>query len=110
MAVYDRESCIRLLRDMQERLSAQGEDRLPRRSDFTEKQVVAIKAYLGPFPRALEAAGLKPPRLDERMGRTREKRIRSARARNAARRESERIAKSGTEKPMTNSESPEKDG
>lgn len=97
MAAYDRDSCLRLLREMQDRLSEQGENRHPRRSDFSEEQVVAIKAYLGPFPRALEAAGLKPPRSDERIGRTREKRIRSARARNAARREAERAVKAGKE-------------
>ncbi|MGM9680381.1 MAG: hypothetical protein ACI3XR_02630 [Eubacteriales bacterium] len=98
MAAYDRETCIRLLRDMQDRLEKQGEERYPRRSDFSEEQVVAIKAYLGPFPRALEAAGLKPPRSDERIGRTREKRIRSARARNAARREPGRAPSAGAEK------------
>lgn len=98
MAAYDRESCIRLLRDMQDRLENQGEERYPRRSDFPEDQVVAIKAHLGPFPRALEAAGLKPPRSDERTCRTREKRIRSARARNAARRESGRASSEAKEK------------
>lgn len=33
--------------------------RLPKRSDFSEPELVAIKAFLGPMPRALEAAGLK---------------------------------------------------
>lgn len=34
--------------------------RLPKRSDFSSVQVCFIKQVLGPFPRALEAAGLKP--------------------------------------------------
>ena len=65
-------------------LLAQGLDRLPRRSDFTAEEVVLIKAYLGPFPRALEAAGLKAPRTDDRIERQREKRIAAKRKRTAA--------------------------
>ena len=34
--------------------------RLPKRSDFDPEEVCFIKQKLGPFPRALEAAGLKP--------------------------------------------------
>lgn len=34
--------------------------RLPKKEDFDEKTRSRIKAYLGPWPRALEAAGLKP--------------------------------------------------
>ena len=34
---------------------------LPKRSDFTPQQVCFIKQKLGPWPRALEAAGLKEP-------------------------------------------------
>ncbi|MBQ8287784.1 MAG: hypothetical protein IJX76_03320 [Clostridia bacterium] len=33
--------------------------RLPRKDDFDEPTRSRIKAYLGPWPRALEAAGLK---------------------------------------------------
>jgi len=36
--------------------------RLPNKSDFSGEEVSAIKRVLGPWPRALEAAGLKPPR------------------------------------------------
>lgn len=36
--------------------------RLPTRADFSEPDVVFIKAHLGPWPRALEAAGLKAAR------------------------------------------------
>lgn len=36
--------------------------RLPKKEDFDEVTRSRIKAFLGPWPRALEAAGLKPPR------------------------------------------------
>lgn len=36
--------------------------RLPKKDDFDEAARSRIKAYLGPWPRALEAAGLKEPR------------------------------------------------
>ena len=36
--------------------------RLPTKKDFDNASCSRIKAYLGPWPRALEAAGLKPPR------------------------------------------------
>ena len=34
-------------------------DRLPKKDDFDEVTRSRIKAFLGPWPRALEAAGLK---------------------------------------------------
>lgn len=68
---------IRLLCEMQQRLHALGESRYPRRGDFSDEAVAQIKAHLGPWPRALEAAGLKPPRTDTRHLRTKEKRIRA---------------------------------
>ena len=36
--------------------------RLPKKDDFDEATRSRIKAFLGPWPRALEAAGLKEPR------------------------------------------------
>ncbi len=33
--------------------------RIPRKDDFDEPEKSRIKAFLGPWPRALEAAGLK---------------------------------------------------
>lgn len=54
--------CISLLQEKYRQLQAQGENRYPKRSDFTQREVVAIKAFLGPWPRALEAAGVKPPK------------------------------------------------
>lgn len=59
---YTREECAALLSAMQAQLAERGEQRYPRRSDFSDAEVVAIKALLGPWPRALELAGLKPPR------------------------------------------------
>ncbi len=34
-------------------------DRLPQKNDFDPVTLSRIKAFLGPWPRALEAAGLK---------------------------------------------------
>lgn len=36
--------------------------RLPKKDDFDEVTRARIKAFLGPWPRALEAAGLKEPK------------------------------------------------
>lgn len=36
--------------------------RTPHKDDFDEPTRARIKAFLGPWPRALEAAGLKEPR------------------------------------------------
>lgn len=36
--------------------------RLPTKKDFDDVACSRIKAYLGPWPRALEAAGLKKPK------------------------------------------------
>lgn len=57
--------------------------RYPCRADFTESEVMAIKAHLGPWPRALEAAEIKPPRADDKKQRMLEKRIRQKRMRAA---------------------------
>ena len=37
-------------------------NRLPKKEDFGEVDRSRIKAFLGPWPRALEAAGLKEPK------------------------------------------------
>ena len=83
-----KDDAIALLCTCADRLSRAGETRFPRRSDFTEREVVAIKAFLGPWPRALEAAGLKAPRADGRAEKTRERRIRAKRQRTAAKKDS----------------------
>lgn len=53
---YTRDDALFLLKSRAEELG-----RLPKRADFAEAELVAIKAFLGPMPRALEAAGLKEP-------------------------------------------------
>ena len=79
-----RDDCIGLLVAKADELQANGVTRFPKRSDFEAREVVAIKAFLGPWPRALEAAGLKEPRSDEKRLKTVEKRIRSKRRRTEA--------------------------
>ena len=85
MSKYDAAHCVALLRDKHAALLAAGIERYPRRADFSEEQVVAIKAHLGPWPRALEAAGIKPPRdaNGERAERLRQRRIRQKKQRRA---------------------------
>ncbi len=48
------ERALKLLREKADELQ-----RLPKRSDFSGEDVCFIKQKLGPWPRALEAAGLK---------------------------------------------------
>lgn len=79
-----RDTCIALLREKHHALQNSGEKRFPQRSDFSEREIVAIKAFLGPWPRALEAAEIKPPRDDGKRERELEKRIRAKRRRTAA--------------------------
>lgn len=55
---------------------AEEKGTLPTRADFSPEDVVHIKALLGPWPRALEAAGLKEPKADTRHARTVEQRRR----------------------------------
>ena len=55
---YDAEACLRLLQEKQAQLTEMGEERYPRRADFSELEVEAVKAHLGPWPRALERAGM----------------------------------------------------
>ena len=90
---YNKEDSLLLLQNKYMQLQAQGLSRYPQRSDFEDREVVAIKAFLGPWPRALEAAGVKPPREDDRAEKNKEKRIRAKRARTAALKEAERKRK-----------------
>lgn len=76
-----KQDCINLLVRKHAEL---GGERYPKRSDFAEREVVAIKAYLGPWPRALEAAGLKPARDDGKAEKNKQKHIRSKRLRTEA--------------------------
>lgn len=45
--------------------------RLPTKGDFDDAARSRIKAFLGPWPRALEAAGLKPPKVKVKKKRKR---------------------------------------
>ena len=83
---YTRDDCVMLLCSKRESLAASGVERLPQRSDFAEDEVVAIKAFLGPWPRALEAAGLKAASGVDRIEKNREKRRRADRRRREAKR------------------------
>ena len=90
---YKKEDCILLLQNKYKELQAEGLSRYPQRSDFEDREIVAIKAFLGPRPRALEAAEIKPPRDDDRPQRNKEKRIRAKQARIAALKKIEREKK-----------------
>ena len=73
-----RESTVALLAEKRDALAEAGLSRYPQRSDFSPEEVVAIKAFLGPWPRALEAAGIKPRREGEsRLQKNRERRARA---------------------------------
>lgn len=67
-----REQCIELLKEKFLEVN-----RLPKRSDFSEYQVMMIKSFFGAWPRALEIAGVKPPRNDDKLEKQRLKRIRA---------------------------------
>lgn len=85
---YKGEDCVQLLLSKRQELLEQGIDRLPQRSDFENEEVVAIKAFLGPWPRALEKAGIKQPRSADRLEKNREMRRRiRRRARKARKKE-----------------------
>ena len=90
---YKKEDCLILLQDKYRELQKQGLSRYPQRSDFEEREMVAIKAFLGPWPRALEEAGIKPPRELDRQQRNKEQRIRAKRARIQALKKSEQERK-----------------
>ncbi len=77
---YKKEDCIILLKNKYQELQKEGLSRYPRRSDFEEREVVAIKAFLGPWPRALEIAEIKPSKETDRRQRNKEQRIRAKRA------------------------------
>ncbi len=93
MAKFTRETCIDILCKKHKFLREHGDTRYPQRSDFANDEVSAIKAFLGPWPRALEAAGIKPPRQDDRIKLNREKRIRSKRRRNEMKKAQKRETK-----------------
>lgn len=66
-----RKECILLI---QQKAGELG--RFPKKSDFDDAAVSRIKSFFGPWPRALEAAGVKEPDL-KRLQKKREKRRRA---------------------------------
>ena len=80
-----RDDCIELLMSKNEITSEQG--RYPKKSDFSDKEVCAIKAYFGPWPRALEACGIKPVREDGKKEKILKKRIEAKRKRTELRKQ-----------------------
>lgn len=74
------------------RAVAAKENRLPQKSDFSVEDVNRIKGFFGPWPWALEAAGLKDSKQEQRRQKNYEKRRRSR-----ARRASEKNIQKGEE-------------
>ena len=70
MVEKDKDFYISMLRDI-----AGKEGRLPKKSDFSEYDVMRIKGLFGPWPWALEAAGLKEPKHLQKAQKNREKRL-----------------------------------
>ncbi|MDE6761703.1 MAG: hypothetical protein K2J90_13670 [Lachnospiraceae bacterium] len=81
----EREKYIMLLRKKQKETG-----RYPKKSDFSEEETAMIKSYFGPWPRALEAAGVKEPREKDKAEYKRQKRIEQKRALNARRKEQQK--------------------
>lgn len=79
---YDdkREQALRMLTEKASELG-----RLPKRGDFDPEDVCFIKQKLGPFPRALEQAGLKPVLRPPAALRSKQKRKRAAERRKLSR-------------------------
>ena len=48
-------------------------DRLPKKDDFDEVTRSRIKAFLGPWPRALEAAGLREAKTEPQKSKKRKR-------------------------------------
>lgn len=71
MEKLTKEDCILVIKQKADELG-----RFPKKSDFDVGTVSMIKSFLGPWPRALEAAGIKEPN-QERIDRKREKRQRA---------------------------------
>lgn len=78
--VLSKEQCIGMLQGKKEELG-----RLPKKSDFSEQEVERIKSLFGPWPRALEAAGVKEPKPVTKKQLREQKKILQKRARNAER-------------------------
>ena len=58
--LYNEQNRIWAIRKLKDKANQLGH--LPIKADFEAQEIIDIKAALGPWPRALEAAGLKEPR------------------------------------------------
>ena len=67
-----KEECISIL---QKKSAETG--RFPKKNDFSDEEVACIKSYCGPWPHALEEAGVKPSEKEERLTKAKEKHIRA---------------------------------
>jgi hypothetical protein len=77
MSEISKEEYLKLLRNV-----AKKENRLPKKSDFSPDDVNRIKSFYGPWPWALEAAGLKESKQAQRKQHNFEKRQRAKANRN----------------------------
>lgn len=55
-----KDKCKELLRQKYDSILLSGENRYPKKGDFTPEQVAAIKSFYGPWPKALTEVGIKP--------------------------------------------------
>jgi len=72
--------------------------RIPKKSDFDADTVQKIKAVYGPWPRALEAAGIISQRTQARLEHNREKRARAKERRKAQKQEALQAAPQQSER------------
>lgn len=68
------------------RKTAERENRQPKKSDFSPEDVNKIKGIFGPWPWALEQAGLKESKQEARINKNREKRLAAREKRKSNRR------------------------
>jgi len=101
-----RDDCLDLLIKKQAELHNNGLTRFPQRSDFSDYEVMLIKAFLGPWPRALEAAGIKEPRGEERLQKNREKRARAKKRMREAKKAMKEAAKNNEQSGETECPAP----
>ncbi len=67
-----KEECIILLQNKQTETG-----RFPKKSDFTYEEVALIKGFFGPWPHALEEAGIKESKKEQRLQKAKEKHVKS---------------------------------
>lgn len=92
MADFNEELCIKLLQEKHKNLLSSELNRFPKKEDFSKEETVAIKAYLGPWPRALEKAGIKEIDPKEEL-KKQEKRISAKRKKTLQKIESRKVSR-----------------